>query len=155
MGCVVGRSLWGFRLLPALISGAVVVLAAATCREVGGTSTAHAATAAAATATASALLAAGHLFSTTIFDVAATSALVLLLLRALRLGGPRPWLLLGAASGLALYIKTLPGVVLACCAVGLLACGPRRPLASVWPWAGSALTLSLAAPVMLWQATHG
>ena len=152
---VVGGSLWGFRLLPALISGAVVMLAAATCREVGGTSTADAATAAAATATASTLLATGHLFSTTTFDVAATSALVLLLLRALRLGGARPWLVLGAATGLALHIKTLPGVVLACCAVGLVVCGPRRPLASVWPWAASAIALAIAAPVVVWQATHG
>ena len=154
---VVGGSLWGFRLLPALVSGAVVVLAAATCREVGGTSRAHAATAAAATATASALLATGHLFSTTTFDVAATTALVLLLLRALRLGGARPWLVLGVVTGLALHIKTLPGVVLACCAVGLIVCGPRRPLASVWPWpwAGAALALGLAAPVLVWQGTHG
>ncbi|WP_345712572.1 glycosyltransferase family 39 protein, partial [Kineococcus glutinatus] len=140
---------------PALAAAANALVAAATAREVGSRCTTAATTAAAAIATLAVLVATGHLFSTTTFDLFGTAVLVLLLLRALRLGGPVPWLLLGAATGVALHVKLLPAVVLACCGLALLLCGPRRPLRPPWPWAAAALAVLLAAPHLTWQAAAG
>ena len=151
----VGGSLWGFRLLPALVAALTCLVAAATAREVGGPRPVHALLATAATASAAVLVATGHLFSTTTFDLLATSALVLLLLRALRLGGARPWLLLGLVAGVALHVKLLAAVVLACCGLALLLSGPRAPLRAPWPWAAAAVAAVLAAPHLVWQAAHG
>ncbi|NAZ75134.1 hypothetical protein GTQ99_06800 [Kineococcus sp. T13] len=151
----VGGSLWGLRLPPALAVALVVLVAARTAREVGGARPVHAFLAAAATAVAAVLLATGHLFSTTTFDLLTTSVLVLLLLRALRLGGTRRWLLLGLVAGLALHVKLLAAVVLLCCAAALLACGPRAALRSAGPWVAAATAGVLALPLVAWQASHG
>ncbi|NAZ85424.1 glycosyltransferase family 39 protein [Kineococcus indalonis] len=145
----------GLRLLPALAAALLVLVAARTARELGGPRPVHAFLAAAATATAAVLLATGHLFSTTAFDLLATSVLVLLLLRALRLGGTGPWLLLGLVAGLALHVKLLAAVVLACCAAALLLCGPRAALRTPGPRVAAATAAALALPLVVWQATHG
>src|SRR3954466_11271218 len=62
-----------FRRLPALAPALTVLVAAATARELGGTRT-DVVWAAVATALATAVVATGHLFSTTTFDLTMTSA---------------------------------------------------------------------------------
>ena len=152
---VSGGSIVLFRLVPALATALTVLVAARTSRELGGTRVDQAWTAV-VTALASALVATGHLFSTTTFDLTLTSACVLLLVRAVaepeRLGR---WLLLGAVAGLALEVKTLPATVLLCCGLGVLLAGPRRVLLRPGPWIGAAVALAGALPNLLWQQANG
>lgn len=151
---VVGGSLWAFRLVPALAAAGVVAVAALTARELGSDRRDRTWTAV-VTATATTLLVAGHLFGTTVFDVLATSALVLVLLRAVRLGGPGPWLLCGAVAGVALAVKTLPATLLLCAVVALLAVGPRAPFRSPWAWSAAGVAALGLVPTLVWQRAAG
>lgn len=70
---VVSGDLTLFRIVPAAVAAVTVLLAAATSRAVGGLHREQTLTAALMAST-SILLAAGHMFSTTTFDVALTTA---------------------------------------------------------------------------------
>src|SRR3954452_17020423 len=150
-----GGNLWVFRLIPALLVGATVVLAALTSRELGGSARDQAWTAT-AVALCSTILGAGHLFSTTTFDLALTTACVLLLVRALavpdQLGR---WVVLGVVAAVALEVKTLPATVLLCCGVGILLAGPRLVLLRPGIWLAAVIALVGALPNLLWQNAHG
>jgi Dolichyl-phosphate-mannose-protein mannosyltransferase len=150
---VVHANVWAFRLVPAAVAALVVALAAWTCQELGGDRRAQVVTAA-GTASCSTLLAAGHLFSTTVVDIAVTTAAVAALVRSVRTGAARDWLAWGALVGLALNVKLLPAVVMTCCLMALVLVGPRDRLRSPWPYLGGLVALALAAPVLTWQASH-
>jgi 4-amino-4-deoxy-L-arabinose transferase-like glycosyltransferase len=145
---------WAFRLVPALAVAAMVVLTAATCRELGGSRPAQT-VAAGCAATASTVLAAGHLFSTTIFDAALTAGAILLLVRAVRTGSRRDWMAWGVVLGVALNVKLLAGAVLACCLLASALVGPRAFLRTPGPYLGGVTALLLGTPVIWWQARHG
>lgn len=151
---VVGGHLWAFRILPALAAALTTVVASLTCRDLGGTRR-HQVTAAILTALTSIVPGTGHLFSTTTFDLLGTATTIWLLIRAVQHPRLVSWLLVGVAAGLTTQVKVLVLTVLACCAIGLLAAGPRRPLLRPGPWLAAVLTAVLAAPFLLWQATHG
>jgi 4-amino-4-deoxy-L-arabinose transferase-like glycosyltransferase len=154
---IVGGSLWGFRLLPAVLAGLLVLVAAATSAQLGGTRRDRVITAT-VTALSTTVLVVGHLFSTTTFDILLTATTVWLLLRAL--DSPpehsvRRWLLVGLSAGLALQFKALIASVLLACAVALLLAGPRAPLRGRGPWLAAALAAAMAVPNLLWQAANG
>ena len=153
---LVGGNVWAFRILPALAAGSYVVIGALIGREFSS-SRAHQLGAAAATALLAIVLATGHLFGTTIFDMLATAAALWMLVRALRADPQRwaPWIGFGVLTGVAMEIKVLAALVMVCCLVGVLALGPRRSLATAKPWISAAIALVLAAPNLLWQAAHG
>ena len=155
LDAVDGGSLWVFRLVPALLVAATAVLAALTSRELGG-STRDRTWTAAAVVLCSTVLGAGHLFSTTTFDLALTTACVLMLVRAV--AAPERlwrWVALGGVAAVALEVKTLPATVLLCCGVGLLVAGPRRVLLRPGIWLAAGIAVAGAAPNLLWQAAHG
>jgi len=152
---VTGGSLVLFRILPALAAAATVLIAAATSQTIGGSPLQQTLTAA-VMASSSILLATGHLFSTTTFDLALTSATILLLLRALK----RPeaigqWIWTGVVAGMALEVKVLPGLVLFSCLVGIVVLGPRAVLRRSGPWLAMIIASVLAAPNLIWQARNG
>ncbi|WP_336922714.1 ArnT family glycosyltransferase [Aquipuribacter sp. SD81] len=150
-----GGDLRWFRLLPALAAGVVVLAAGLTARELGGDRRDQTWTAL-VVGTATTLLVAGHLFGTTVFDMALTAVTVWLLLRAVRRGrDPGAWALAGASAGAALAVKTLPLLVLGCCLLALLLVGPRTALRSPWPWLATGLACLGLVPSLLWQATNG
>ena len=150
-----GGSLVLFRILPSLAAAVTVLIAAATSRMIGG-SPLHQTLTAAVMASSSILLATGHLFSTTTFDLALTSATIMLLLRALqRPEELRRWLWAGAVAGIALEVKVLPGLVLLSCFVGILVLGPRAVLRRSGPWLAVIIAFVLAAPNLIWQARNG
>jgi Dolichyl-phosphate-mannose-protein mannosyltransferase len=96
----VGGQLWAFRVLPALASGAYVLLGGLIAREFGAP-TRHQLAAAAAVATTALTLAVGHLFETTTFDMVTTAAAVWLFIRAMR-NEPQqwtPWIAAGVLTG--------------------------------------------------------
>ena len=152
---LVGHHLTAFRVLPALAAGVTVLVAALTCRQLGGTSR-HQTTAAVATASSSIVVGTGHLFSTTTFDLTLTSVALLLLVRAL--AAPASllrWGQLGVVTGVALEVKTLPALVGASALVGLLVLGPRGVLRRRGPGLAAVLALVLAAPDLIWQGGYG
>lgn len=151
---VSGDRLWTFRLLPALIAAAVAPLAAAISAELDGQSRDRVWTAL-LSAVMTVTVAVGHLFSTSTFYLTFTVALILVTLRALRLGGPARWLVVGLIAGLALQVQLLPGFVLACGLAAMALVGPRAPLRSPWPWAAALLATAISAPYLLWQAHNG
>jgi hypothetical protein len=151
---LVQGSLWAFRLVPAVVGGAVVALAALTARELGGDRRDMTWTAV-VVATATTMFVVAHLFGTTVFDAALTAGTVLALLRAVRLGGPGPWLLVGAVAALALAVKTLPATILLCCAAALLLVGPRQVFRSPWPYLAGMFALLGLVPTLLWQEANG
>ena len=154
---VVADNLWAFRLVPALVAGAIVVVGSLTSRAMGGTRAEQVATAV-ATAVCALVGAAGPLFSTTTFDVLGTATTLLLLVRALQAPpGPqlRAWVWVGLAAGVTMQIKTLIGFAAVAALVGLLIAGPREPLRRPGPYLAAVIAALLAAPNLLWQAANG
>ncbi len=153
MDTVLPGSLTGLRLPSALAAGLVVLLTGLIARELGARRGAQL-LAAACIGVSAVLLIAGHLLSTTTFDLLAWTALSWLLVRSLRDGGP-VWLAAGAVAGVALQNKLLPLFLLAGVVVAVLAAGPRSALRSPWPWLAGLLALAIWTPNIAWQAMHG
>jgi hypothetical protein len=153
---IVGGHLWAFRILPALAAGGYVLLGGLVAREFG-VPRSHQVAAAAAVAMTAITLAVGHLFETTTFDMLITAAVLWMLVRALRAEPQRwaPWIGVGVLAGVALEIKILAAPLLACCLLGVIVLGPRRPLASPRPWVAALIASALAAPNLIWQVAHG
>lgn len=156
MVLVVGGHLWAFRILPALAAGGYALLGGLTAREYGYPRR-HQIAATAAVAMTAVVLALGHLFETTTFDMAVSAAALWLLVRALRSEPQRwpPWIWVGVLTGIAMEIKVLVAPVLLCCLLGVLIAGPRRRLLGPRPWVAAGIAFVLAAPNLIWQASHG
>jgi 4-amino-4-deoxy-L-arabinose transferase-like glycosyltransferase len=142
------------RLLSALASGGTVVLTALMAREFGGRRFAQW-FAALCIAAAGVLFGAGHLLSTTPFDILVWSGILLLVLRLLRTRNTRLWLPIGVVAGAALLNKNTVFFLLFGLGAGLLATPWRRLLWSPWVLAGAALAAAIWAPSLAWQADHG
>jgi hypothetical protein len=140
-------------VVPALAGGITVVFTACMARELGGGRRAQL-LAALAAATSAQVLATVHLLSTAAFDLFFWSAVTLLMLRLLRTGNERLWLAIGVATGVALLNKYNVAFLLVGLAVGLVASGHARMLASRWLWIGAATALAIWAPNLLWNAHH-
>ncbi len=147
-------SLVVLRLPSALAAAAVVVLAALITRELDGQRAAQT-LAAASMAVAPLLLGAGHLLSTTTYDLLAWALLLWLVVRVLRTGNQPLLLVCGVVAGIGLLNKDLVAFLVAAVVAGIAVAGPRRLLASPWLWAGGAVAALLWAPYLLWQAHHG
>ncbi|WP_104168354.1 glycosyltransferase family 39 protein [Arthrobacter sp. SX1312] len=96
----------------------------------------------------------GHVMLTASVDLVFWPAVVLCVVRAVLRDTPAWWLAAGIVAGLATYNKLLIAGLLMSLLAGLLVAGPRRLLATPWPWLGGALTLAVAAPNLVYQATH-
>ena len=142
------------RLPSAFAAAVVVAVAGLLARELGGQRAAQL-VAAASMAVASLLLGAGHLLSTTTFDLLAWALLLWLVVRVLRTGNQRLWLVVGVVAGIGLLNKDLVAFLMAAVVAGIAVAGPRRIFASPWLWIGGTLAVVLWAPYLLWQARHG
>jgi hypothetical protein len=142
------------RVVPALASGVIALLAGLLARELGGGRQAQT-WSAAVIGGSGFVLAVGHLLSTATFDFAFWLGLIVIAARLLRTNDPRWWLAYGAVAGLALWNKHLPILLTAALLTALA--GARRwdLLAPRWLAAGGAVALVIAAPTVFWQATHG
>lgn len=151
---LVGGHLWAFRILPAIAAALTTLVAALTCRELGGTRR-HQVAASVLTAVTSIVPGTGHLFSTTTFDLLGTATTIWLLIRALRDRRLISWLLVGLAAGITAEVKILIASVLVSCAVGIIATRQRRALVASGPWLAAVLAAVIAAPFLLWQSSRG
>src|SRR5215831_9774563 len=142
------------RVIPALASGAVVVMAARLAALFGAGRFGQA-LAALATACAPIVIGATHLGNTTPLDLLAWAAVLLCVTTALLRHRPRWWLGAGAAAGAGLETNNLMVLLLAGLALGILVTEHRSALRTRWPWLGAGIAAAIWAPNVIWQATHG
>lgn len=148
-----GDSVWALRVPAIACLLGAVLLAVLTTRELGGARGAQ--TLCAWGLALSALpLVFGHTLLTASVDLVVWAGVLLFATRALLRDEPRWWLAVGALVGASLYNKQLIVLLLIGLAAGLLAVGPRQVFTSVWLWAGAAVALVVAAPNLIYQATH-
>jgi 4-amino-4-deoxy-L-arabinose transferase-like glycosyltransferase len=148
-----GSSLLGLRLFPALADGAAVVLAGLLARELGGGRFPQ--TLASVAVAVGPFLVAGHIAGPTIYDFAAWALASLLLMRILRGGDRRAWLVVGAAVGVALLDKETVLFLIFGLIVGFVVNGQRKIFASPWLWAGAGIALLIWSPTLVWEARNG
>ena len=142
------------RLVPALATGASVVLGAMLARELGGGRTAQV-LGAGVVAGSGFVLGAGHLLSTATFDITAWLTALLVTARLLRTGDPRWWVAFGAVTGAALLNKHLIVMLAVAVVAGMVVDRRWELVASPWAVAGAGLALAIASPNLVWQATNG
>jgi hypothetical protein len=123
-------------------------------RECGGRVRAQV-IAAGCTASSGFALAVGHFVTTTTFDLLSTTVVCWLMIRAVRRRSGPELLAAGIVTGVGFEAKPQVAFVAVVIVVALALVGPRWPLRSLWLFAGICAALVLAAPYLIWQATHG
>jgi 4-amino-4-deoxy-L-arabinose transferase-like glycosyltransferase len=147
-------SLVGLRVWPALMAGALVVLASLTAREMRAERAGQIGAAVSAACTLGVLLA-GHLLSTETFDLLAWALVTLLVIRIVRSADPRLWLLVGVLVGLGLENKWSITFLVGGLLIGLSLTPERRVLFTPWFVAGVVVASLVWLPNLIWQADHG
>jgi 4-amino-4-deoxy-L-arabinose transferase-like glycosyltransferase len=151
---ILGVSPTAVRVIPALASGAVVVMAARFAALFGAGRFGRV-LAALATACAPIVIGATHIGNTTPLDLLAWAAVLLCVTTALLRHRPRWWLGAGVAAGIGLENNNLMIMLLAGLALGILVSEHRPVLRTRWPWLGAGIAAVIWAPNVIWQATHG
>ncbi|MFG2006115.1 glycosyltransferase family 39 protein [Spirillospora sp. NPDC048911] len=151
---VFGDGVTAIRIVPALLVAVTVVLAALIARELGGGRGAQI-LAAAGVATGTIVLIGGHSLVTLGVDLPFWMAAFLFALRAVRRpGGGRNWVWFGVTAGLATYNRLLIAMLVMALFAAFLVVGPRAVFRDRWLWIGGLVALALAAPNLVYQATH-
>ena len=150
---LLGGSLFAMHIVPALAGSFTLVFACLITREFGGKTLAVGLTA------LGFIIVPGWLMVDSIFcydsiDQLILAAFLFYLIRFLRTGNQRLWIVLGLIAGLACVTKMTilflgPGFLLA-----LLASKYRRDLITPWPWLGAVVWLVLVSPYLIWQFTN-
>jgi 4-amino-4-deoxy-L-arabinose transferase-like glycosyltransferase len=150
---LLGESLFAMHIVPALAGSFTLVFVCLITKEFGGK------TFAVALAAFGFMIVPGWLMVDSIFcydsiDQLILAAFLFCLIRFLRTGNKRLWLVLGFVAGLAGMTKMTiaflgPGFL-----VALLASKHRRDLITPWPWLGAAICLVLLSPYLLWQSAN-
>jgi len=150
---LLGGSLFAVHIVPALAGSFTLVFVCLITKEFGGK------TFAVAVAAVGFIIVPGWLMVDSIFCYDSIDQLILAgflfyLIRFLRTGNKRLWIVLGLIAGLACMTKMTilflgPGFL-----VALLASRYRTDLITPWPWVGAALCLVLVSPYLLWQSAN-
>lgn len=153
-----GNTLVGLRILPALTLSAMVMATAAMSRMLGASRTGQL-IAALAAAVCSEYLGVAHVLITTTADFLFWALTILLVMRLLASQDPRWWVAIGGCVGVASEAKWNIGFLVAGLMVGFLAGladdSRRLLLRSRYLLIGAVIAAALAAPDVIWQATHG
>jgi 4-amino-4-deoxy-L-arabinose transferase-like glycosyltransferase len=148
-----GNTLFGLRVVPALVTGFVVTITALMARELGGSRFAQGF--AAACVASGGFLVVGHLEGPTVYDALTWTLVSWLVLRILRTGNDRLWLLVGVTAGIGMEAKQTVPLLFVGLALGFFVNRQRAIFRSGWLWGGVAIALVLVAPNLVWQATNG
>lgn len=154
MSAIAPGSLPVLRLPSALASAADVLITARLAREFGA-SRGGQTLAAVAMATAPFVLGAGHLTSTATFQLLAWTTVLYLVVRVLRTGNDRLFVVTGVVAGIGLMDNDLLAFLLIGLGVGVLISGPRRMFRSPWLWIGVVIAVALWTPYLVWQGQNG
>jgi hypothetical protein len=149
-----GDSVVALRLVALVLAVASIPLLVLITREVGGGRLAQAYTAW-GMAGASMTLVFGHVLLTASVDLVVWPAALYCIIRAVLRDDGRWWLVAGAIVGASTFNKLLIAVLMIAVAVGLLALGPRKVFRSGWLYGGVAVTVLIALPNILYQASNG
>jgi hypothetical protein len=148
-----GESLLALHIVPALAGAGTLVLACLIAREFGGKTFAVGLTALTFLAVP-VWLTFDSVFTYDCIDQLVLAGFLFALVRFLRTGNRRLWILLGALAGIACLTKmTLPFLSPGFLAA-LLISKHRRDLLSPWPWLGALAFLVLLSPYVLWEAAN-
>jgi hypothetical protein len=143
------------RIVPALVGGAVVIMAAKFAALFGAGRFGRV-LAALTTACAPLVLALAHFGITEPLDLLAWTVVLYCVLVALLRDRPRWWLGAGLAAGLGLQANNVMLLLLVGLAAGLLFSSRHRAvLRTPWPWLGATIAAVIWSPNLIWQATHG
>ncbi len=150
---VLGESLLAMHIVPALAGAGTLVFACLIAKEFGGKAFAVALTAL-GFITVPLWLGLDSIFCYDCIDQLVLAGFLYVLVRFLRSGDRRLWLLLGLLAGVACLTKMTilflgPGFFAA-----LLLSKYRRDLLTPWPWIGAALCLVIVSPYLLWQVAN-
>jgi hypothetical protein len=150
---VFGASLFGLRVLPAVLHGVIVIVTALIAREFGGDRRAQT-VAAIAAAVSPMYLTTGHFLTTVTMELLLWALTILLVTRLVKGAHPRLWLVVGVTVGLGLLDKWTTLYLVAGLGLGLLLTPQRSIMRTPWFAGGVTLALALWAPNLIWQADH-
>ena len=151
---VFGDSLFALRLLPALAGAATVLLTGLIAREVGGRRFAVL-VACLSVIVAPYFLSLNTLLTMNAFEPLFWVACAYILVRILKYGESRLWILFGLVAGLGLMNKHSTLAFGFAIVVGLAVSNSRGQFLNPWLWAGGAVALVVFAPNVIWQIQHG
>ena len=151
---IFGVSPWTLRLFPALTSAGMVLLTGLCARELGASR--GIATLASAVALLSLYLLATWLFQTVEFDELTWLLAIYLVLRIIRTGDSRLFVLVGLDLGVGIETKfTILGLWVGIAIAMLASHDLRRLLRTPYPWIGLTIAVAAAAPNAAWQLANG
>lgn len=150
---LMGDSLFALRLFPALAGGATVALAGILAWELGGGRFAQA-LAMLAALVAPIYLVLGTILTMNAFDPIFWMGCVWALIRLIKSGNPRWWLMFGASAGLGLENKESMLFLGFALIVGMALVPERRLMMTRWLLLGGALAMLIFLPTLIWQAAH-
>jgi hypothetical protein len=148
-----GTSLRGFRFLPAVVQGLIMLLTGLSARKLGGKREAQV-LAAVAIGISGYCLFSGSFLSYSSFDYFWWVLAAYFVIRLLNSEDPRWWLCVCAAVGTGLMTKYTMCFFVLGIAGGVLLTPARRYLKSPWLWLGTAIAVLLVLPNVFWQAQH-
>jgi 4-amino-4-deoxy-L-arabinose transferase-like glycosyltransferase len=146
-------NLVALRALPALSTGAVVIVAALLARELGGGRRAQ--LLAAGAMVGGYAIGVGHLLATDTFDLLGSLVLLLLVTRLLRTSDTRWWLAIGAVVGLSALNKDIGPLYALALGFGVVVERRWEVLRTRWLPLAVVIALVLAAPNLVWQLANG
>jgi hypothetical protein len=153
LALLLGGSLPVLRLMAALAGALLVALAIVLARELGGGRFAQG-LAGLAVIVAPIYLGTDSVLSMNAFEPLYWMVCAWALVRIVRGGDPRLWLVFGAVAGLGLMNKHSTVFFGVAVAVALLLVPDRKHLRTPWPWMGAALALLIFSPNLVWQVRH-
>ncbi|NIA31141.1 MAG: phospholipid carrier-dependent glycosyltransferase [Actinobacteria bacterium] len=151
---VTGDSVHAIRILPALSGSLLIVLTALITRELGGKRSAQILSAL-GVALAPGFLGMTGFYSMNAYDLLFWAAGFLLVIRILKTGNSKLWLVFGALMGLGLQNKISVLFFAFSLVLGLFFTPYRKMLLDKYLWLGGFLAIVLFLPNIIWQSANG
>ncbi|MCU0286766.1 MAG: glycosyltransferase family 39 protein [Acidobacteria bacterium] len=150
---ILGDSLTALRIIPVLCSTFFIFAAGIMTRELGGKKLAI------TLACAAAFAPLGNFFLFSIYsmnflDILSWSALILIVIRIIKTGNPKYWLLFGLIAGLGLQNKISVMFIGFGIIIGVLLTPWRKHLKSKYLWYGTGMAMLIFLPYILWNIAH-
>ena len=152
-GHLLGYSLFALRFLPAVCGGLVTYLVGLIAHELGGGRFAQG-LAATAFIIGGVFLAIDNFYSMNCFDHLFWALAIYILVRILKEGDTRLWLLLGLVAGIGLENKYSMGFLGLGLIVGLALTPARKHFRDQWLWVGGALATVIFLPHVWWEVRN-